>query len=102
MLQEMEAITQNQLVQRLDRLESSVALIEDAVLKAQEEGSTRHEEMVSHLNQLKEDIMNNHKILKRLRDRGCFSCFQRKECVFILILAALAFWMYFLHNYTRV
>ena len=102
MLQEMELDTQNQLVQRLDRLESSVALIEDAVLKAQEEGSTRHEEMVSHLNQLKEDIMNNHKILKRLRDRGCFSCIQRKECVFILIMAALAFWMYFLHNYTRV
>ena len=32
MLQEMEVATQNQLVQRLDRLESSVALIEDAVL----------------------------------------------------------------------
>jgi Mg2+ and Co2+ transporter CorA len=102
MLQEMEAVTQNQLVQRLDRLESSVALIEDAVLKAQEEGSTRHEEMVSHLSQLKEDIMNNHRILKKLRDRGCFSCLQRKECIFFIILLVLVFWLYFLHNYTQV
>ena len=95
-------VTHRHIVQRLDRLESSVALIEDAVLRAQEEGSTRHEEMVSHLEQLKEDIMNNNKILKRLRDRGCFSCVQRKECIFVLILAALASWLYFLHNYTRV
>lgn len=94
--------TQHQLVQRLDRLECSVALIEDAVLKAQEEGSTRHEEMVSHLHQLKEDIMNNHRILKKLRDRGCLSCLHRRECVFVLILAALAAWLYFLRNYTQI
>ena len=96
------AATQRHLVQRLDRLESSVALIEDAVLRAQEEGSNRHEEMVSHLEQLKEDIMSNNKILRRLRDRGCFSCLQRKECAFVLIIAALASWLYFLHNYTKV
>jgi len=102
MLQEIEADTQNQLVLRLDRLESSVALIEDAVLRAREEGTFRHEEVVSTLSELKEDIMNNHKILKILRRRGCFSCFQRKECAFILILVALAFWLYFIHNYTRV
>lgn len=97
----LEEDSHNHLVQRLDRLECSVALIEDAVLKAQEEGSTRHEEMVSHLHQLKEDIMNNHKILKKLRDRGCLSCLHRRECVFVLILATLALWLYFLHDYTK-
>ena len=100
MLVEDVSLSQRNLVQRLDRLESSVALIEDAVLKAQEEGSTRHEEMVSHLEQLKEDISHNYKILKKLRDRGCLSCCQTKEFIFIVMLLVLAAWLYFFHNYT--
>lgn len=93
-----EPPTQSQLVQRLDRLESSVAFIEEAVLRAQEEGSTRHEEMVHKLKELKEDIINNHRILKKLRDRGCFSCLQSRELAFVLVLLALAGWVYFLQR----
>ena len=96
-----DVVTHNHIVQRLDRLESSVALIENAVLQAQEEGSSRHEEMVSHLERLKEDIMTNHKILKKLRDRGWFSCIHTRECVLITVLALLALWLYFVHNYTN-
>lgn len=91
---------ESRLVQRLDRLETSVALIEEAVIRAQEEGSFRHEEMVSTLSELKEDIINNHKILKKLRDRGCFSCLQSREFVFVLLLLVLAGWMYFLQRIT--
>lgn len=98
MLAEDAALSQRHLVQRLDRLESSVAFIEDAVLKAQEEGSTRHEEMVSHLEQLKDDISNNYKILKKLRDRGCLSCCYTREFTFIVILIVLAAWLYAFRN----
>ena len=96
----MQASVEKQLVLRLDRLETSVALIEEAVLKAQEEGSSRHENLVSTLNELKEDILNNHKILKKLRDRGCMSCLHRRECVFLATLVVLTSWLYFVHSYT--
>jgi len=91
--------SESRMVQRLDRLETSVALIEEAVIRAQEEGSFRHEEMVSRLSELKEDIINNHKILKKLRDRGCFSCLQSREFVFVLLLLVLSGWIYFLQKF---
>ena len=100
MLVEDVEFSQRHLVQRLDRLESSVAFIEDAVLKAQEEGSTRHEEMVSRLEQLKDDISDNYKILKKLRDRGCLSCCHTREFIFIVILIVLAAWLYAFRNFT--
>lgn len=84
------------LVQRLDRIESTVAMIESAMLQAQEEGETRHADLLHHLDDLKVEVLENNKILKKLRDRGWFACCAKKECVFVIILTALGAWVYLL------
>lgn len=86
------------LVQRLDRIESTVAMIESVMLQAQEEGETRHADLLHHLDDLKIEVLENNKILKKLRDRGWFACCAKKECVFLIILIALGAWVYVLQN----
>lgn len=86
------------LVQRLDRIESTVAMIESAMLQAQEEGESRHADLLHHLDDLKIEVLENNKILKKLRDRGWFACCAKKECVFLIILIALGAWVYVLQN----
>lgn len=87
------------LVKRLDRIESTVAMIENAMLQAQEEGETRHTDLLNHLDDLKTEVLENNKILKKLRDRGWLACCAKKECVFTLILFALAVWIYLLQRF---
>lgn len=90
------------LVKRLDRIESTVAMIENAMLQAQEEGETRHADLLHHLDDLKTEVLENNKILKKLRDRGWFACCAKKECVFIVIILGLIAWIYFLQRFNFV
>lgn len=95
-----EELTQRHFVQRLDRIENTVAMIEDAMLKAQEEGETRHTDLLHHLEDLKLEVVANNKILKKLRDRGIFACCRRKECIFLFVLLCLLGWIYILNKNT--
>ena len=88
------------LVQRLDRIESTVSMIESAMLQAQEEGETRHVDLLHHLEDLKVEVVENNKILKKLRDRGWLACCAKKECIFLIIVLALGAWIYFLQGMT--
>ena len=88
------------LVQRLDRIESTVSMIESAMLQAQEEGETRHVDLLHHLEDLKVEVVENNKILKKLRDRGWFACCAKKECIFLIIVLALGAWIYILQGVT--
>lgn len=96
--QQSDELTQRHLVQRLDRIENTVAMIEDAMLIAQEEGETRHTDLLHHLEDLKMEVVANNKILKKLRDRGWLSCCAKKECIFLVVIASLMAWLYFLQN----
>ena len=87
------------LVQRLDRIESTVAMIENVMLQAQEEGETRHADLLHHLDDLKTEVLENNKILKKLRDRGWLACCAKKECLFTIILFGLAGWIYLLQRF---
>lgn len=88
-------LTQRHLAQRLFRIENTVELIQASLLEAAEQGETRHEHLLQHLEELKDDVVRNHRLLKELRDRGCFQT--SRECLFVGALAVLALWLYFVH-----
>lgn len=90
-------LTQRHLAQRLLRIESTVELIQNSLLEAAETGETRHEHLLQHLQELKDDVVRNHKLLNELKQRGCFSC--GRECMFVGVLFLVAMWLYFVHNY---
>ena len=91
-------LTQRHLVQRLFRIENTVELIQASLLEAAEQGETRHEHLLQHLEDLKDDVVRNHRLLKELRDRGCFRT--SRECLFVGALAVVALWLYFVHAVT--
>lgn len=100
MMLEEEESHHGHLVQRLDRIESTVAMIESAMLQAQEEGEMRHGDLLNHLDDLKIEVVENNKILKKLRDRGWLACCVKKESIFIIIVIVLGAWIYFLQGMT--
>jgi len=89
-------LTQQHLVQRLFRIENTVELIQASLLEAAEHGETRHEHLLQHLEDLKDDVVRNHRLLRELRDRGCFQT--SRECLFAGALAVVALWLYFVHS----
>lgn len=91
-----QALTQRNLAQRLFRIESTVELIQNSLLEAAETGESRHEHLLQHLQELKDDVVRNHKLLHELRQRGCLRW--NRECAFVLLLALVALWLYFVHH----
>ena len=88
-------LTQRHLAQRLFKIENTVEMIQASLLEAAEQGETRHEHLLQHLEELKDDVVRNHRLLKELRDRGCFRT--SRECMFVGALAVVALWLYFVH-----
>lgn len=88
-------LTQRRLAQRLFKIENTVEMIQASLLEAAEQGETRHEHLLQHLEELKDDVVRNHRLLKELRDRGCFRT--SRECMFVGALAVVALWLYFVH-----
>jgi len=88
-------LTQRHLAQRLTSIEMTVEMIQSALLEAAETGETRHEHLLLHLQELKDDVVRNHTLLKELRRRGCV----RKECVFLVVVVGVVAWVYMLHRW---
>lgn len=89
-------LTQRHLAQRLFKIENTVEMIQASLLEAAEQGETRHEHLLQHLEELKDDVVRNHRLLKELSDRGCFQT--SRECMFVGALVVVALWLYFVHS----
>ena len=88
-------LTQRNLAQRLTSIETTVDMIQSALLEAAEAGETRHEHLLLHLQELKDDVVRNHTLLKEMRRRGCV----RKECVFTAVVLGVVLWVYMIHRW---
>lgn len=78
------------LAQRLHRIETTVEWIQSSLLEAAENGETRQIELVERLEALKDEVGRNHKILKELRNRGCFNS---QYGFFFLSVILLCLWL---------
>lgn len=85
---------QRHVVQRLSRIERTVETIQNALLEAAEMGESRHEDLVQQLHDISDEVGRNQTLLKELRRRGCV----RKECLFLLLLAAVVGWLWFVQR----
>ena len=89
-------LTQRHLAQRLFKIENTVEMIQASLLEAAEQGETRHEHLLHHLEELRDDVVRNHRLLRELSNRGCFQT--SRECIFVGALVVLALWLYFVHS----
>ena len=92
-------LTQRRLALRLTRIESTVEMIQASLLEAAEHGETRHEHLLQHLEDLRDDVGRNHRLLRELRERGW--CQLSRNCLLVTAAMLLVVWLYIVDYVTN-